>query len=182
VALGFEAPLFIPVPTDAASLCRGRTSEGSRSFAAPAGLAVAALGLHQAAWVLSALRDGHDHVCFAQLASEWPAKEQTLFCWEAFVSGAAHSDDHVRDAATAAVSFIEAEADLRAATEVHAEQPLSLIGAAALWSGWASDAATLRVETAVIRPSTPFVGAIRFLDCEPREGTRLIAACESLPR
>src|SRR5262245_6313605 len=32
VALGLEAPLFIPVPTEATDLCRGCTNEGSRSF------------------------------------------------------------------------------------------------------------------------------------------------------
>jgi hypothetical protein len=52
VALGLEAPLFIPVPTEATDLCRGRTNERSRSFAAPAGLAVTALMVHEAAWLL----------------------------------------------------------------------------------------------------------------------------------
>jgi hypothetical protein len=37
VALGFEAPLFVPVPDDARRLSAGRTNEGSRSFAAPIG-------------------------------------------------------------------------------------------------------------------------------------------------
>jgi hypothetical protein len=166
VALGFEAPLFIPIPRGAENLCRGRTSEGSRSFAAQAGLAAAALGLHQAAWVLAALRDAPHPHRFAQRASEWPSDVATLFCWEAFVSGPAHSEDHVRDAATAVASFLAAEADLSATTIVHAERPLSLIGAAALWSGWARNADALHSETAVIRPGAPYAGAIRMVELE----------------
>jgi len=46
VALGFEAPLFIPVPEKASNLCHGREKEGNRSCLAPAGLSVAALGIH----------------------------------------------------------------------------------------------------------------------------------------
>jgi hypothetical protein len=164
VALGFEAPLFIPVPLDAANLCRGRAGEGSRSFAAPAGLAVTALGLHQAAWVLAALRETPHRPRFAYRSSEWPSDTPTLFCWEAFVSGPAHSDDHVRDAATAVVAFLAAESDLAAATTVHAERPLSLIGAAALWSGWVTDSDVLHAATAVIRPSTAFAGTFRLVD------------------
>jgi hypothetical protein len=160
VALGFEAPLFIPVPLDANNLCRGRATEGSRSFAAPAGLAVTTLGLHQAAWILSTLRATREHVCFAHRISDWPCQVQTLFCWEAFVSERAHSDDHVRDAASALAAFFHAESDLAAATEVHAERPLSLIGTAALWSGWTKDVAALFAESAVIRPTQAFDGPI----------------------
>ena len=160
IALGFEAPVFIPVPESSSDLCRGRAGEGARSFAAPAGLAVTALGLHQAAWVLRAIVDARRGHRFLQQASDWPCSGPALFCWEAFVSEAAHSADHVRDAATAVVAFIAAEADLSAATAVRAERPLSLIGAAALWSGWAEEMEELRAETAVIRPQTAYTGSI----------------------
>lgn len=167
VALGFEAPLAIPVPTEAPDLCRGRAGEGSRSFAAPAGLAVATLGVHQAAWVLARVRSllGPDasNVRFSQAGADWQRGERTLICWEAFVSGAAHSADHIRDAATAVVAFAAAEADLDTASAVHAARPLSLIGAAALWSGWLADPACLHAEPVVIKPATPFTGPIRLL-------------------
>jgi hypothetical protein len=176
VALGFEAPLAIPVPVDAGMLCRGRAGEGNRSCTAPVGLAVSALGLHQAAWILAEIRaalgPGATTVPFAHVAAEWPVAGPTLFCWEAFVSGPAHSEDHIRDAATAVRAFLAAEADLAAATVVRAERPLSLIAAAALWSGWITDPAALHTQTAVIRPATAYSGAIRPGRCAPREGTR----------
>jgi hypothetical protein len=168
VALGFESPLTIPVPTNAANLCRGRAGEGSRSFAAPVGLAVTALGLHQAAWVLGAVRaevgEHATRVMFAQRPDAWPSLSPTLFCWEAFVSGAAHSDDHVRDAATAALEFAREEGNLEGATTVHAERPLSVIAAAALWSGWLNDLAELHNGTAVIRPAAAYTGPIRTIE------------------
>ena len=172
VALGFEAPLAIPVPTDAARLCRGRAGEGSRSCTAPVGLAVSALGLHQAAWVLAeigtALGAGAAAVRFAHEAAEWPGPDRTLFCWEAFVSGPAHSEDHVRDAATAVTAFAAAEGDLAAATTVRAERPLSLIAAAALWSGWLADPSALHAHTAVVRPASPYLGTIHALEHHSR--------------
>lgn len=158
VALGFEAPLTIPVPEDHRRLSFGRSNEGNRSFAAPPGLAVTTLCLHQSAWLLAELRRQLDPaasaVTYSYDASEWPPAEQTLFCWEAFVSGDAHSADHVADARTAAHAFLEHENDLAAATAVHAERPLSVIGAAALWSGWVTDPEVLRADVIVIRPQS----------------------------
>ncbi len=56
VALGFEAPLFMPVPSRSGDLSSGRPGEKNRSMFAPAGLAVTTLGLHEAAWILRGLR------------------------------------------------------------------------------------------------------------------------------
>jgi len=70
-------------------------------------------------------------------ARSWPPSEThlILFCWEAFVSDKAHGRKHVQDAATAAMTFLSAESNLAGATTIVAERPLSLIAAAALWSG-----------------------------------------------
>lgn len=163
VALGFESPLFIPEPEHSSDLCKGRKNEGSRSFAAPVGLAVATLGLHEAAWILRRVAN----VCgpsvrFETKPSAWRSARDSaiLFCWEAFVAGGAHSLEHVRDAATAAMAFVSAESGLAAATEITGEHPLSLIGAAALWSGLTADIAVLHEPTVVIRPEGPFLGDI----------------------
>ena len=161
VALGFEAPLFIPVPSDAENLSKGRTGERDRSFAAPPGLAATTLALHQAAWILASLRENCSRECgFATDFNAWPPsnERQILFCWEAFVSGKAHSDTHVNDAVTAVNAFSFHEQNLDQANAVTAERPLSLIGAAALWSGWADDIAILHSPALVIMPSKPFDG------------------------
>lgn len=163
VALGFEAPLFMPVPWSADDLCRGRSGDGSRSFAAPAGLTVAALGLHQAAWVLReiALNCGVEIVPSFDW-TRWPPAGPlpTLLLWEAFVSGAAHSNSHLQDAATAALEFLAHEHDLGAANAVTAAPSLSLIAAAALWSGLTTDLTLLHLPVVVIKPLVPYNGEI----------------------
>lgn len=164
VALGFEAPLFIPVPAEASALCHGRKNEGSRAFAAPAGLAVATLGLHQAAWILRRIADScGDAIEFETRAGSWPPSNshQILFCWEAFVSDKAHGRTHVQDAATAAMAFLSAESNLAGAPIITAEHPLSLIATAALWSGLATDTDVLHQPTVVIRPDEPFAGDVQ---------------------
>ena len=105
VALGFEAPLFMPVPDRAEDLGRGRAGEGSRSMFAPAGSAVATLGLHQAAHILRRLFLSCGEECTFTLdwAERPPRGSQVvLLCWEAFVSQAAHSTStthaHLQDA------------------------------------------------------------------------------------
>ena len=156
VALGFEAPLFIPVPTAASNLCRGRYNEGSPSWSAPPGLTVASLGLHQAAWILRWIADHcGGSVDFQVAPTAWPPDPGAgmLFCWEAFVSGAVHSESHIQDAATAAEAFLLHERNLADATTVTGEHPLSLIGAAALWSGLAVSPEILRTATVVLRPA-----------------------------
>jgi len=156
IALGFEAPLFIPVPRDVSDLSRGRVGEGNRPFSSQAGLAVATLAIHQAAWILMMLRSFKNtgHV-FTSAIESWPplGATRTLFCWEAFVSGQAHSDSHARDAANAAYYFCQHEVDLANVNAVTGENPFSLISAVAIWSGWTNDIASLHKPTLVLKPT-----------------------------
>jgi len=164
VALGFEAPLFIPVPQDSKDLSKGRRGEGNRSFASPVGLTACALGVHQSAWILKRLYESsYDKCVFTLDLQSWPPSghRPVLFCWEAFVSGQAHSDEHLRDAATAAVTFLSSEQDLQEANAVGADNVISLIGAVALWSGWISDLRYLRKSTLVLKPTSVFEGEIQ---------------------
>lgn len=162
VALGFEAPLSIPVPEDASELSRARTGEGRRAWSAPAGSTVAVLGLHQAAWVMQKLLEGTRYThAFTLDPRRWPpnGSEKVFFCWEAFVSGEAHGS-HEQDAVTAVMEFLKHENDLAIANAVTASRPFSLIGAAALWSGWASSPDVLHEPALVIKPMEPFRGAV----------------------
>lgn len=163
VALGIEAPLFIPVPMSADDLGRGRRGEGSHSFAASVGATVAVLGMHQAAWLLRRLFESCGDMCtFTLNCQEWPptTSRPVIFCWEAFVSGSAHGTTHVQDAATAAMAFLEHEHSLAAIKGVTADRPFSLIGAVALWSGWITDHNILHKSAVVIKPATPCQGKI----------------------
>ncbi len=167
VALGLESPLFIPVPDDPTRLSCGREGESDRSWAAPAGLAVTTLGVHQSAWILRRL--AQQFSCSVRLTLDyhlWPPRDGTpiLLLWEAFVSGAAHRE-HARDAASAATYFLANEGSLEAVTAGQAETPISLIGAAALWSGWSQDLNLLHTGTLVLRPPVCFEG--KLLPCKP---------------
>ncbi len=163
VALGFESPLFIPEPMEAENLSRGRKGEADRAFSAPAGGYVATLGVHQSAWILRELFEafGNTHR-FTAAMRQWPPSDEppVFFCWEAFVSGDAHSDDHVRDAATAVMGFINEEQRLEEANAVTAGNPLSLIHAVALWSGWSTDIGGLHDNCLVIKPGHQYSGLI----------------------
>lgn len=170
VALGFEAPLFLPVPESADNLSRGRQGEGNRSFAAPPGAAVTTLGAHQAAWLLRRLFLSCGSQCaFTLDPRAWPPfpSQPVLLCWEAFVAGTAHSTSgeqaHIRDAATAAIEFLNNEYCLIDASAVTAEQPFSLIGAIALWSGWTTSLQVLEESALVIKPTEPYTGPISIV-------------------
>ena len=78
-----------------------------------------------------------------------------------FVSGNAHSDTHVYDAATAATCFSLNENNLDQVNAVTAERPLSLIGSAALWSGWTNNVAALHSPSLVIMPAEPYKGPLK---------------------
>jgi len=149
VALGFECPLFVPVPEEAETLGAARSGEGNRAWSAGAGAGALATGLVQAAWVLAAIRDSCPQ---SDLYLEWKPFARAgdgLLVWEAFVSAAAKGSSHVDDAKIAVKAFGRALPDPVSA--ITADRPLSLAGAAAMWSGWLSDPRALRAQTLVIR-------------------------------
>jgi hypothetical protein len=151
VALGFECPLFVPVPVDAAALGTGRVGEGNRPWSAGAGTGALATGLVQAAWVLASIRTRCPD---ETLHLDWPAfaaKSRGLLLWEAFVSAAAKGKTHMDDATIAVAAFSNVLPDPATASTVSAERPLSLAGAVALWSGWLDDRLALHQSPLVIR-------------------------------
>jgi len=163
VALGLESPCFLPIPREANDLSRGRTGDGNRSCFAPVGAAVTTLGLHQATWILGRISSATVTHEFTTDWRDWPpGNRRLLLLWEAFVSGPAHSPDNnpLEDAATAAVHFLEGERDLSDLNSVTAFPCLSLIHAAALWSGWTEDVTGLDKPLLVIRPDDQFQGEI----------------------
>ena len=162
ISLGFEAPLFIPIPSNAGNLSRARCGEKDRPWSAQAGLAVATLAVHQVAWLLKDLSDLKRMCLLSTEPEDWPPKDnrQILYCWEAFVSGAAHSEEHLRDAATAAKYFLVHENTLLSANAVSANDSLSLFHSAAIWAGWLDDVRSLTKQLLVLRPTEPYNGTI----------------------
>lgn len=157
VALGFECPLLVPVPLDSDSLGKARSGDGNRSWSAGPGAGVLATGLAQTAWILGELRK---RCSSAAAYLDWDSFAYAgggLFLWEAFVTGDAKAATHVDDALIAAHTFIEALPDPPTANGVTAGRPLSLVGAALMWSGWETDHAVLHTPCLVIKsePAAP---------------------------
>jgi hypothetical protein len=114
VALGFERPLFVPVPSATPeswpNLGRGRTGEGNRSWSAGGGTGALATGLVQTAWVLQRLTAVRGAVTVTTQSRRWLDGEVELLLWEAFVSGPgkpvpSEFGKHAADAAAAADTF-----------------------------------------------------------------------------
>jgi hypothetical protein len=153
VALGFECPLYVPVPDEASSLGKARAGEANRSWSAAAGSGSMATGLVQAAWTLRTLRNQAPMASAHLRWDDFMRAGHGLFLWEAFVTAKAKAQDmtHHGDAAIAVERFCDLLPDPTTADEISADHPLSLIAAAALWSGWLEDPAELRNGCLVVR-------------------------------
>lgn len=121
VALGFEAPLVLPVsPVDQVDgwktlgkARQGETVDGrSRPWSAGAGSGALATGLMQMAWVLERVGSELPGMACTTRPEVWLSGESGLLVWEAFVSGTgkpvpAGTTQHAADAAAAADSFAD---------------------------------------------------------------------------
>jgi hypothetical protein len=165
VALGFEAPLFLPVASAIADLTRARRNEpGPWSFGPGAYVTTVAIPL--IALTLRHVRAEVDPPPRVSLDAErWldpNVRGSSLLLWEAFVWGASHAREpnaaglraDVQDAGTAVRAFLRWEAtETREASGVTAQDPISTVGAALLWSGLDSDVRLLHQQTLVLRPT-----------------------------
>jgi hypothetical protein len=110
-----------------------------------------ATGIVEVAWILGELRR---HLADTTAYLGWPAFTAAgtgLFLWEAFVTDRAKAATHVDDATVAVTAFRDSLPDVTIANAVTAERPLSLLGAALLWSGWSDDVELLHAPCLVIK-------------------------------
>ena len=168
VALGFEAPLMVPVspvgPVDAwmtlGQARQGETVDGrSRPWSAGAGSGALATGLAQLAWVLERIGSALPGLRCTTRPEPWLDGEAELFVWEAFVSGTgkpipSEITQHAADAAAAADTFAER---LEEETLTHSDvvctpaSSFNLAAAAAAYAGLAIPSAELREQVQVYR-------------------------------
>ncbi len=152
VALGFECPLFVPIPSDCGWLGKARNGEGARAFAAAPGACATMTGVPSLAWVL---RTVHEAVPEAKATTRWADfanGDADVLVWEAFVSGNDKTDSHQGDALAALDAFEKSLSSMAAATRVTCESPLSLAGAVILWAGMSTDVGLLHDAAIVLRP------------------------------
>jgi len=97
VALGFEAPVFAPVPSDLRKLGKRRSVDPpTRPWSAGAGATVMSTGLVQLAWVIRWLVKNSPGPWTGNVGVNWSefldADVPGLFLWEAMVTGDVKSD------------------------------------------------------------------------------------------
>lgn len=153
VALGFECPLYVPLHEEPVRLTKARPVDGNRAWSAGAGTTALATGLVEATWLLLKIKENGVRTGCHLSWSVFAEANEGLFLWEAFVSGAAHTDTHSGDAALAVLAFQrEARAGFRDAQDE--TRVFSLIGGALLRARWSSDPALLSQQCIVVKPTT----------------------------
>jgi hypothetical protein len=154
VALGFEAPLFVPIRHDPLTLTAGRKGEFGRPFSAGAGATVLVTSLVVVPYVLNRLRKGLPH---ASATFDWQhplTKPGRLLLFEAFVTDQRKTATtrHIEDARLAIADFRRGMVSPeRFESSVTPDECMNLLGAALLRTGWSSDVALLSTPCLVIR-------------------------------
>jgi hypothetical protein len=137
IALGFECPLFVPHREDPAALAKARRGEGNRPWSAGAGAGSMATGIVQAAWLLGMIRQRvavEPRLTFSW--TEFIRDPNGLLIWEALVTRKSKVSTHHGDAGEAVEAFCAALPDPSSVNAVSESSVLSLVGAAALRTGW----------------------------------------------
>ena len=152
-ALGFEAPLFVPIRDKALELTNARKGEGSRPWSASAGATVLTVALPVVTYTLSKLRTRIGGYGASLDWKGWDAGFNQLLVWEAFVSGSSKGDDHWHDADIAAGAFQDGLDNLDALNAIDEAGVLSLVGAALIHSGWVEPSVSiLKASALVVKP------------------------------
>jgi hypothetical protein len=158
LALGFEAPLFVPVRGKASDLTKARDGECAkginRPFSAGPGASVLVTALTVVPYVLAGLRF---RVPAAVATLDWrkPLSNNGLLIFEAFVTNQKKTvpSRHVEDALLAIAAFQEEMAvSIGFASSVNESNCFSLIGSMLMRTGWATDPTVLSQQCLVVRP------------------------------
>lgn len=159
VALGFEAPMYVPLRKKPADLTKARAGECrdgvNRPYSASAGSTVLVTATVVASYVLAELRA----LAAAETATmDWKtylAHPRGLLLFEAFVTNQRKTTNtrHVEDALLAA-SYLHSAImhGQPISSAIHEPNCLSLLGAMLLRTGWTNDPHILSEECLVVRP------------------------------
>ncbi len=151
LALGFEAPMFVPFGRKRSDLDKARQGERDRSFAAAAGACVLAKGLVIVPYILEGIRSRTNA---ARPTFKWRGKlsERDLLLFEAFVTHVGGCISH-EECARLALKRFPKEWEKRASFESDVEEPstLNLLGAVLLRIGWTDNLTVLSEPCLVVR-------------------------------
>ena len=150
LALGFEAPMFVPYGRKRCDLDKARKGDGDRSFSASAGACVLTKGLVTVPYILQGLRQ---HVEFAKPTFQWRNRlsKGDLLLFEAFVVHVGKSVSH-EDCAQLALRGFPRDWEERALFKSKIDEPctMNLLGAMLLRMGWTKDVKVLREPCLVV--------------------------------
>jgi hypothetical protein len=157
VALGFEAPLFIPRPSTAAGLGKSRRGEGRFPWCVRAGATALAFGIQQASYVMDQLARGLGQPISAGLdVAQFLHGGLDLVLWEAFVSLESKDpiapDPHVADARAAAEEFQRRASTGGIESDIADTDVLNLVAAPLIASGLTTDVSLLGSACTVVKP------------------------------
>jgi hypothetical protein len=152
LALGFEAPMFVPLHQESLNLTRGRHGEGDRAFTASGGSTALTSALVIVPYILRQLRASLPKATVTFDWTEIPSVRQQLILFEAFVTHQhpTDTDPHIRDAKLAVAKF---HVGLRDGFKSAIDEPscFNLLAAALLRTGWTKDLDLLSQPCLVIR-------------------------------
>ena len=151
VALGFEAPMFVPYRRKRCDLDKARTGEGDRAFAAFGGACALTKGLVIVPYILEGLKRSTKG---ARPTFNWhrPLSKGDLLLFEAFVTHVGKSVSHEECARLAIRSFSRGWENISTFESAIAESTtINLLGAMLLRIGWTKDLAVLSEECLVVR-------------------------------
>lgn len=156
VALGFEAPMFVPVTEQPKQLGKARPCDApSPPWSSSVGASVLATAMVQVPWVLRYI---HDQVSALRVHVGWPSfaeQQGGLLLWEAFVSGAAKGETHEDDARSGVQAFCEQLPNPGDTSAEATERPFSLLTAAAIWAGFDLPPEDMRQTSLLVRATRP---------------------------
>ncbi len=156
VALGFEAPLFIPVPENPDRLGKARPCDApSPAWSSSVGASVLATAMAQIPWTLRFI---HERLPDLRVNVQWRSfaeQQDGLLLWEAFVSGAAKGETHEQDAVSGVQAFYEQLPNPGDPGAAETETPLSVLAAAAIWAGFDLPIEDTRHECLLVRATHP---------------------------
>ena len=155
IALGFEAPMYIPARECVTTLTDARPGEGSKPWSAGAGCGALTTALAITTYTLRRLRRS---VRQARAFLNWrtfEAKPGHILLFEAFVSGKDKGDTDMIDAAIALKQLVSHSILQEIESALLDDGPVtSLLGAALLSTGWPNDVGVLNERCLVVRPAT----------------------------
>lgn len=150
LALGFEAPMFVPYGRKRDGLDKARNGDGDRAFAASAGACSLTKALVVVPYILNGIRL---RVPEAKPTFKWRERlsERDLLLFEAFVTHVGKDTSHVESARLALKQFPKS-CD-RASFKSAVDEPctMNLLGAVLLRIGWSDETAVLSEHCLVVR-------------------------------